>query len=101
MDLNHQNFYLSGKKLLFRPARRRVVSPGDQGFTRQPLPGRGYDLSPLDPYKSSIHILVDDVMMKILEYLPLKERIHCEIICRRWQALLYLFCSIKMCVIHW
>ena len=57
---------------------------------RQPLPERDYDLSPLDPNKSSIHSLVDDVIIKILEYLPLKQRIHCEIICRRWQALIYL-----------
>ena len=67
-----------------------LLNPLKDGFIRQPLPGRDYDLGPRDPSKSSIHILVDDVMMKVLEYLPLKERIHCEIVGRRWQALLYL-----------
>ncbi|CAL4059874.1 unnamed protein product [Meganyctiphanes norvegica] len=89
MDLNNQDCYLSGSKLIFRPARKRIMPPGEEGFVRQPLPDRHYDLSPLDTDRPSIHVLVDDVLMNILEYLPLKKRIHCEIVCRRWQALLY------------
>ncbi|CAL4238337.1 unnamed protein product, partial [Meganyctiphanes norvegica] len=89
MDLNKLGCYLPGKRLIFRPAHRYISPPGEEGFVRQPLPERDYDLSPFDPNKPSIHILVDDVLMKILEYLPLKERIHCEAVCRRWQALLY------------
>ncbi|CAL4126536.1 unnamed protein product, partial [Meganyctiphanes norvegica] len=89
MNLNNQECYLSGSKLIFRPARRRCMLPGEEGFVRQALPDRDYDLDPLDPEKTSIHILVDDVMLKILEYLTLKERICCEVVCRRWQALVY------------
>lgn len=89
MNLNNQDCYLSGLKLIFRPARKRYIPPGEEGFVRQPLPDRHYDLSPCDYNKSSIHVLVDDVMMKILEYLPLKNRILCERVCRRWQGLLY------------
>lgn len=89
MELNNQDCYLSGSKLLFRPARKRYISPGEEGFVRESLPDRHYDLTPCDYNKPSIHILVDDVMMKVLEYLPLKNRILCESVCRRWQALLY------------
>ncbi|CAL4109717.1 unnamed protein product [Meganyctiphanes norvegica] len=66
-----------------------LKQPGEEGFIRPPLPDRDYDLSPLDRSKPSIHVLVDDVMIRILEHLPVKERILCEIVCRRWQAILY------------
>ncbi|CAL4118017.1 unnamed protein product [Meganyctiphanes norvegica] len=80
--------------LVFRTPRRTITmeelkQPGEEGFIRQPLPDRDYDLSPLDSSKSSIHVLVDDVMIRILEHLPAKERILCEIVCRRWQAIVY------------
>ena len=64
-------------------------SPGEIGFVRKPLSDRVYDLSPLDPKKPCIHALVDDVLMKILNYLPLRKRFACEVVCRRWQRLLY------------
>ncbi|CAL4097028.1 unnamed protein product [Meganyctiphanes norvegica] len=89
MDLNHLGCYLPGRRLIFRPSRRYITFPGEKGFVRQPLPDRDYNLSPYDPIKTSIHVLVDDVLIKILEYLTYKERILCELVCRRWQALLY------------
>ncbi|CAL4114460.1 unnamed protein product [Meganyctiphanes norvegica] len=89
MNLNNQDCFLSGLKLIFRPAFKHFVAPGEKNYVRMPLPDRDYDLSPLDPSKPSIHVLVDDVLMKILEYVPLKERILCEVVCRWWQALLY------------
>ncbi|CAL4194799.1 unnamed protein product [Meganyctiphanes norvegica] len=84
MDLNNQECYQTDNRLIIKP-----MLPGDEGFVWQPLPDREYDLSPLDPSKPTIHVLADDAMMEILKYLPLMERIVCEIICRRWQTLLY------------
>lgn len=90
MDLNTQDYHSVSSKLEFRPALRRYMSPGEEYYVRLPLPDRDYDLSPFDSDKSYIHKLNDDVMIKIFEYLPLKTRICCEIVCRRWQALLYI-----------
>ncbi|CAL4066225.1 unnamed protein product, partial [Meganyctiphanes norvegica] len=90
MEVRKQNCNLSGSKIKSQTARKRIILPGEKDFVRQPLPDRDYDLSPLNADKPYIHVLVDDVLMKILEYLPLKERIYCEEVCRRWQALLYL-----------
>ncbi|CAL4155902.1 unnamed protein product [Meganyctiphanes norvegica] len=88
MDLN-ENCNLSGRKSVLCPPHNAFIPSDEEGFVRQPIPYRDYDLSPVDPKLPSIHVLVDDVLIKILEYLSLKKRIHCEIICRRWQALLY------------
>ncbi|CAL4072797.1 unnamed protein product [Meganyctiphanes norvegica] len=89
MVIKKQDSNLSSRKLIFAcPASKHFI-PSSEGFVRQPLPERDYELSPLDPNKPSIHVLVDDVMIKILGYLPLKKLVLCEVVCRRWQALLY------------
>ncbi|CAL4119843.1 unnamed protein product, partial [Meganyctiphanes norvegica] len=94
MDLNKQDFYLSDSKLIFQHTSRSCISPGEESLVCQPLSQRNYDLSPLDSNKISIYMVADDVMMKILNYLPLKERICCEIVCCWWQALLYVMFKI-------
>ena len=52
--------------------------------------------------KPCIHVLVDDVLIEILKYLPLKKRIEGEVVCRRWQGLVYvLWLCIKNVKYHY
>lgn len=64
--------------MVIRPARKKIIMPGDKEYVRRPLPDRDFDLSHPNPDGASIHILVDDVLFKILEYLPIKDLVRCE-----------------------
>ena len=46
-------------------------------------------------FKTSIHILMDELLLKIFKFLPLRKLISLERTCRRWQILIYKIFSIK------
>ncbi|XP_071536608.1 putative RNA-binding protein EEED8.10 [Panulirus ornatus] len=89
LNLKDGNLYIHGQKMIIRPARKRISLPGDNDYVRRPLPDRDFDLSHPNPNSPTIHILVDDVLYKILEYLPIKDLVRCERVCRRWQMLVH------------
>ncbi|XP_053655102.1 uncharacterized protein [Cherax quadricarinatus] len=89
LNLKYGNLYIQGQQMVIKPARKRVTLPGDDDFVRRPLPDRDFDLSLPDPDSPTIHMLVDDVLYKILEYLSIPELVSCERVCRRWQMLVH------------
>ncbi|XP_045594424.1 F-box/LRR-repeat protein 7 isoform X2 [Procambarus clarkii] len=89
LNLKDGHRYIQGQEMVIRPAKKRVVVPGDDDFVRRPFPDRDFDLSQPDPNQPSIHMLVDDVLYKIMEYLSVPELVRCERVCRRWQMLVH------------
>ncbi|XP_047499019.1 F-box/LRR-repeat protein 20-like isoform X1 [Penaeus chinensis] len=89
LNLKGSELYLYGFEMKIRPAWKKIRMPGDEKYVRHTLSDRDFDLSPPNPDAPSIHILVDDVLIHILEYLQLTEIISCERVCRRWQMLIY------------
>lgn len=39
--------------------------------------------------------LCDDILIEIFNYLPLEQKINCELVCKRWKAILMRFCQPK------
>lgn len=56
---------------------------------KKKIVNRDYDLQPENANKPCIHILMDEIMFIILQYLPLKTLVAVEGVCRRWQILIY------------
>ncbi|KAG0693831.1 F-box protein SKP2A [Chionoecetes opilio] len=81
--------YIQGREMTLQVAKKKISLPGDDSYVRRPLPDREFDLSPPDPALPSAHRLVDDVMFKILSYLPIRVVVRCEGVCRRWQMLVH------------
>lgn len=78
LSLSHVDRYIYGQEIVINRARKKVSLPGQFDYIRQPLSDRDFDLSLPDPNAPSIHMLVDDVLYKILEFLPVKDRIRSE-----------------------
>ncbi|KAK4308860.1 hypothetical protein Pmani_007252 [Petrolisthes manimaculis] len=89
LSLSHGDRYISGQEMVLGRARKQICLPGHHDYIRQPLPDRDFDLSLPDPNAPSIHVLVDDVLYKILEFLPMRDRVRSERVCRRWQMLVH------------
>ncbi|XP_042857388.1 F-box/LRR-repeat protein 7-like isoform X2 [Penaeus japonicus] len=89
MNLKGSELYLYGLEMKIRPAWKKIRMPGDENYVRHTLSDRDFDLSPSNPDAPTIHVLVDDVLIHILEYLRLNEIVQCERVCRRWQMLIY------------
>lgn len=69
---------LNGNCMEFKPARKQFKTPGVVGFERAPLSDRNFELGPVDPDQSCVHVLIDDVLLRIFEYLPLKKLVNIE-----------------------
>lgn len=78
LNLKGSELYLYGFEMRIRPAWKKIKMPGDENYVRHTLSDRDFDLSPPNPDAPSIHVLVDDVLIHILEYLQLTEIIPCE-----------------------
>ncbi|MPC17776.1 Cold-inducible RNA-binding protein [Portunus trituberculatus] len=89
LELHDGDSYIHGRKMVIQLAKKRISLPGDDSYTRHPLPEREFDLSEPDPSQPSVHMLVDDVMFKIFSYLPIRNLVLCEGVCRRWQMLVH------------
>lgn len=85
--------YVEGQPVVIRAARKKMRLSGYSGYMLRPLPDDDFDLASPDPAQPSIHMLVDDIMMKIYSHLPLKSLVMCEGVCRRWQTLLHWYLS--------
>ncbi|XP_050723481.1 F-box/LRR-repeat protein 7-like isoform X4 [Eriocheir sinensis] len=88
--------FIHGHAVTIKRAKKKITLPGDDGYVRQSLSDRDFDLSSPDPAQPSIHMLVDDVLFKIFSYLPTKQVVKCERVCRRWQMLLHCYYSKKV-----
>lgn len=85
--------YVQGQEIVIKLARKKIKFPGNNSYVRRPLPDREFDLSQTDPSQPSIHMLVDDVILKIFSYLPIRNLVRCEGVCRRWQMLVHMHFS--------
>ncbi|XP_063876436.1 F-box/LRR-repeat protein 2-like [Scylla paramamosain] len=93
LQLRDGDRFVHGREIVIRLAKKKISLPGDDSYVRRPLPEREFDLSQPDPNQPSVHMLVDDVMFKIFSYLPIKNLVRCEGVCRRWQMLVHRFFS--------
>lgn len=89
LQLRDGDCFVQGRKIVIRLAKKKISLPGDDSYVRHPLPDREFDLSQPDPSQPSIHMLVDDVIFKIFSYLPIRNLVRCEGVCRRWQMLVH------------
>lgn len=81
--------YIHGQAVTIMPAKKKVILPGDVEYVRSQIAIRDFDLEAPDPEAPCIHLLVDDVLFKIFEMLPLPTLIGVERVCRRWQMLIH------------
>lgn len=89
LSLRDGDKYIFGQRAVIQPAKKKSILPGDYDYVRVPLSDRLYDLEAEDPSAPCMHILVDDVIFKIFEFLPLRNLIGVERVCRRWQMLIF------------
>ncbi|XP_068230229.1 uncharacterized protein [Palaemon carinicauda] len=89
LSLKDGDKYICGQRVSIQPAIKKAVLPGDYDYVRHELSDRLFDLEAEDQSLPCIHILVDDVLFKIFELLPLKTLIGVERVCRRWQMLIH------------
>ncbi|KAK7069630.1 hypothetical protein SK128_021364, partial [Halocaridina rubra] len=78
LDLKYGDKYIRGKPVTIKPARKKTTVRGDDSYVRIPMSDRPYDLEAADPSLPCIHMLVDDVLFKILDNLPVNALIGVE-----------------------
>ncbi|KAL7643990.1 UNVERIFIED_CONTAM: hypothetical protein RMT77_006003 [Armadillidium vulgare] len=89
LSLTEEECKIDGYSFYCKPGRLHFKVPGMIGFQRTQLSEREFDLEPDDPTKVSIHLLIDDVLLRIMDFLPLRDLLRIDAVCRRWQSLVH------------
>ncbi|XP_018026115.1 uncharacterized protein LOC108681580 isoform X2 [Hyalella azteca] len=63
--------------------------PSSQHYKPHRLSSEEFDLSPARSGQPTLHVLNDDVLLHIMKYLNVAEKLMLEAVCRRFQSLVY------------
>ncbi|XP_018017957.1 uncharacterized protein LOC108674509, partial [Hyalella azteca] len=63
--------------------------PSSEHYQLHKLSSEEFDLSPARSGQPTLHVLKDDVLLHIMKYLSVAEKLTLEAVCRRFQSLVY------------